>query len=283
MTGIIKRNLLVFFRDRSSVFFSMLAPFIVIGVYVLFLGNAYSDGFGGMDVTFMMDRWIMAGLLGVTIISTTMGAFAIMVADRSKNTLKDFYSSPVSRSKLTGGYVISSFIIGFIMTLITFALAEIFIVARGGEVLGLTAFLKTLGILVLTNLCNTAIIFFVVTLLSSENAFATASSIVGTMVGFLTGIYVPIGSLPDAVQWVIKIFPPSHSVSLLRQVMMEKPLAETLAADTEGKLEGIKEELGIVLKVGSHDIPPMVSILLLVVCGAVFYILSIYSLSRKKK
>lgn len=283
MTGIIKRNLLVFFRDRSSVFFSMLAPFIVIGVYVLFLGNAYSDGFGGMDVTFMMDRWIMAGLLGVTIISTTMGAFAIMVADRSKNTLKDFYSSPVSRSNLTGGYVISSFIIGFIMTLITFALAEIFIVARGGEVLGLTAFLKTLGILVLTNLCNTAIIFFVVTLLSSENAFATASSIVGTMVGFLTGIYVPIGSLPDAVQWVIKIFPPSHSVSLLRQVMMEKPLAETLAADTEGKLEGIKEELGIVLKVGSHDIPPMVSVLLLVVCGAVFYILSIYSLSRKKK
>jgi multidrug/hemolysin transport system permease protein len=283
MTGIIKRNLLVFFRDRSSVFFSMLAPFIVIGVYVLFLGNAYSDGFGGMDVTFMMDRWIMAGLLGVTIISTTMGAFAIMVADRSKNTLKDFYSSPVSRSKLTGGYVISSFIIGFIMTLITFALAEIFIFARGGEVLGLTAFLKTLGILVLTNLCNTAIIFFVVTLLSSENAFATASSIVGTMVGFLTGIYVPIGSLPDAVQWVIKIFPPSHSVSLLRQVMMEKPLAETLAADTEGKLEGIKEELGIVLKVGSHDIPPMVSVLLLVVCGAVFYILSIYSLSRKKK
>jgi multidrug/hemolysin transport system permease protein len=283
MTGIIKRNLLVFFRDRSSVFFSMLAPFIVIGVYVLFLGNAYSDGFGEMDVTFMMDRWIMAGLLGVTIISTTMGAFAIMVADRSKNTLKDFYSSPVSRSKLTGGYVISSFIIGFIMTLITFALAEIFIVSRGGEVLGLTAFLKTLGILVLTNLCNTAIIFFVVTLLSSENAFATASSIVGTMVGFLTGIYVPIGSLPDAVQWVIKIFPPSHSVSLLRQVMMEKPLAETLAADTEGKLEGIKEELGIVLKVGSHDIPPMVSVLLLVVCGAVFYILSIYSLSRKKK
>jgi multidrug/hemolysin transport system permease protein len=283
MTGIIKRNLLVFFRDRSSVFFSMLAPFIVIGVYVLFLGNAYSDGFGGMDVTFMMDRWIMAGLLGVTIISTTMGAFAIMVADRSKNTLKDFYSSPVSRSKLTGGYVISSFIIGFIMTLITFALAEIFIVSRGGEVLGLTAFLKTLGILVLTNLCNTAIIFFVVTLLSSENAFATASSIVGTMVGFLTGIYVPIGSLPDAVQWVIKIFPPSHSVSLLRQVMMEKPLAETLAADTEGKLEGIKEELGIVLKVGSHDIPPIVSVLLLVVCGAVFYILSIYSLSRKKK
>lgn len=283
MTGIIKRNLLVFFRDRSSVFFSMLAPFIVIGVYVLFLGNAYSDGFGGMDVTFMMDRWIMAGLLGVTIISTTMGAFAIMVADRSKNTLKDFYSSPVSRSKLTGGYVISSFIIGFIMTLITFALAEIFIVSRGGEVLGLTAFLKTLVILVLTNLCNTAIIFFVVTLLSSENAFATASSIVGTMVGFLTGIYVPIGSLPAAVQWVIKIFPPSHSVSLLRQVMMEKPLAETLAADTEGKLEGIKEELGIVLKVGSHDIPPMVSVLLLVVCGAVFYILSIYSLSRKKK
>ncbi|MFR1983726.1 MAG: hypothetical protein ACLS4Z_08430 [Christensenellaceae bacterium] len=34
-----KRNLLVFFKDKSSVFFSLFAVFIIIGLYALFLGD----------------------------------------------------------------------------------------------------------------------------------------------------------------------------------------------------------------------------------------------------
>ena len=282
MTGIIKRNLLVFFRDRTSIFFSMLAPFIIIGLYVLFLGNVYSSGYGENSKVFM-DTWIMAGLLAVTSITTTMGAFGIMVSDRSKHLLKDFYSSPVSRSQLTGGYVISSYIIGIILTLITFVLAEVYIVAGGGEILGIIPLLKTLGLLIITNFCNTAILFFMVTLLSSENAFATASSIVSTLLGFITGIYLPVGNLPEAVQWIIKVFPPAHSVSLFRQVMMEKPLAKAFEGDTAGKLVKVKEELGVVLKFGTYEVPPVVSLLIIIGCGAVFFLLSIYTVSRKKK
>jgi multidrug/hemolysin transport system permease protein len=33
------RNLKVFFRDKSSVFFSLLSAIIIIGLYVLFLGD----------------------------------------------------------------------------------------------------------------------------------------------------------------------------------------------------------------------------------------------------
>jgi multidrug/hemolysin transport system permease protein len=39
MINLIKRNLKLFFRDRTSVFFSLLAVFLIIGLYVLFLGN----------------------------------------------------------------------------------------------------------------------------------------------------------------------------------------------------------------------------------------------------
>lgn len=39
MISLIKRNLKLFFRDKTSVFFSLLAVFIIIGLYVLFLGN----------------------------------------------------------------------------------------------------------------------------------------------------------------------------------------------------------------------------------------------------
>ena len=39
MWAMTKRNLKVFFRDRSSVFFSLLAVFIIIALYAVFLGD----------------------------------------------------------------------------------------------------------------------------------------------------------------------------------------------------------------------------------------------------
>ena len=39
MIAFAKRNLKLFFRDKSSVFFSLLSVLIVLGLYVLFLGD----------------------------------------------------------------------------------------------------------------------------------------------------------------------------------------------------------------------------------------------------
>ncbi len=41
MNLFIGRNLKLFFRDKSAVFFSLLAVFIIIGLYRFFLGDAW--------------------------------------------------------------------------------------------------------------------------------------------------------------------------------------------------------------------------------------------------
>ncbi len=283
MIGIARRNLLVFFRDKTAVFFSMLAPFIVIGLYVLFLGDAYVQGFAEINSREFMDNWIMAGLLTVTTVSATMGAFNIMVSDRGKKILKDFYASPVSRSRLTGGYVLSSFLIGLIMTLITFVLAEIYIIANGGEIIAFAALVKVTGILIVATFCNTAIIFLIVSMLSSESAYSTASSIIGTLIGFITGIYLPISNLPSGVQWIVKLFPPSHAAALLRQAMMEKPLNKAFADSTAESLNETKQFLGVVFKFGSYEVTPLVSLLILIACGTLCFLISVRNLSRQKR
>ncbi len=283
MIGLAKRNILVFFRNKSTMFFSMLSPFIVIGLYVLVLRNGLSGGFGEIVPYEFMDNWIMAGLLAITTITATMGAYGIMVEDKSKKIIKDFYSSPIDRRKLVGGYAISSFAIGMILTLITFALAELYIVAGGGGFLSFSEILKALAVVSISGFCNTAIMLFMVSMLSSENAFAVASTIIGTLIGFLTGIYMPIGNLPAAVRWVVKAFPPSHSASLLRQIMMEKPLEAAFKNIPAEELEKTKETLGVVFKVGGNTIPQYVSIALLLVVGAVFFALSVLTISRKSR
>ena len=49
----------------------------------------------------------------------------------------------------------------------------------------------------------------------------------------MTGIYLPVGMLPAAMQTVVKLFPVSHAALLMRRVMMEAPM-ETVFAGVGG-------------------------------------------------
>ena len=61
MIAFTKRNLKVFFRDRPAVFFSLLSSVIMIGLYVLFLGDVYTSDLKNLQKAGeMMDNWIMA-------------------------------------------------------------------------------------------------------------------------------------------------------------------------------------------------------------------------------
>lgn len=62
--------------------------------------------------------------------------------------------------------------------------------------------------------------YLVVELFMSQMAYETAVSIISSVIGFLAGIYIPLGVLPQAIQYVGILFPVTHSASLLRQVMM---------------------------------------------------------------
>lgn len=277
------RNLRIFFRDRAAVFFSLLAVFIIIGLYALFLSDVWTaelEGFTG--VRYMMDSWIMAGLLAVTSVTTTMGAFGVMVEDRSKKIYKDFSVTPVRRGSLAGGYVISAVTIGIIMGVITLILAELYIVSGGGELLDAGAMLKTLGMIVFSTIANTSMVLLIVSFFKSANAYATACTVIGTLIGFLTGIYMSVGNLPEGVQWVVKCFPPSHSALLFRRIMMEAPVSQSFSGAPAEVTDGFMHQMGVVFDFGGTDASPWVSVAVLAVSAAVFYALSVYVMSRKK-
>jgi multidrug/hemolysin transport system permease protein len=228
-----------------------------------------------------MDSWIMAGLLSVTAVTTTMGALGTMVSDRSLKIVKDFKTSPMRDSSLTGGYILSAVLIGIIMSLAALVLAEIYIVASGGELLGGVALLKTLGLIVLSSLAGTSLMLFFTTLFRSQNAYSAAGTIIGTLIGFITGIYLPIGTLPNAVQWVVKCFPISHAAALFRQTMMSAPLEASFAGAPEQTVTEFSELMGVTFTFGSTTASPLASIIILLACSAAFFLLSLFVISRK--
>ena len=284
MINFMKRNLLVFFKDKASVFFSLLSVFIIIGMYALFLGDVWTSGM--QDITGarnIMDCWIVAGLIAVTSVTTTMGAFGTMVEDKSKKIIKDIRSSPMPRVNIAGGYILSAFVIGVIMCVVALVLCQLYLVSEGDSVFTGIQLVKIFGLILLSTFSNTALVLFFVSFFQSNNAFSIASTIIGTVIGFLTGIYIPIGQLPEGVQTVIKVFPPSHSALLLRQVIMEDAIKTGFAGAPASAVSDFKEMLGVTFQVGGKAVEPLTSILILIVSGFFFLGLSMLSLSRKKR
>lgn len=225
--SLVKRNLKIYFRDITTVFFSMLGVIIIIALYALFLGDmmvSYAEevfqGTSSINIRFLMDSWIMAGVVIVATVTSTLGAYGIMVNDNAGNATNDFRVSPMKRSTIVLSYILSAFIIGVIMSILSLVLSELYIVLVGGELMKFVTLLKALGIIIFSVLMNSSIIFFIVTFIRSNNAFGAVSTVFGSMIGFLMGVYIPIGNLPNGLQSFIKLFPLSHPAVLLRNALM---------------------------------------------------------------
>lgn len=284
MISFVSRNLKVFFRDKTAVFFSLLAVLIVLGLYIFFLGDVWVDSFPNIKgVKNIMNCWIIAGLIGVTSVTANMGAFGIMIEDKSKNKIKDFYVSPIKKSKIVGGYIISSFIVGSMMSVVTLIMSQIYLVYSGVDVLNFKELTEVFLIILMTSLSNSAMILFIVSLFSSEKAFSTASTIVGTLIGFITGIYLPISMLPDSVQIIVKLFPTSHGISILRQIFMKKQMDISFADVPTNYINEFKESMGVVYYINDKLVSNTTSVFILIASTIIFFFLAVLILYKKKK
>lgn len=283
MMIIARRNLKLFFRDRNAVFMSFLSVLIILGLYVLFLGDMLRSGLPDAPrISFLMDSWIMAGILGVTTVTSTLGALGVMVDDRARKLLKDITAAPIKRRDIAGGYMLSAFAIGVILSAATLLLGQVYIVMKGGDWLQPAAMLKVVGLILISVLTSSSMLFCMTSLLRSQNAFSTTSTIIGTLIGFLMGIYIPIGSLPEPVQWVIKLFPVSHAGSLIRSVILERPIEQTFAGAPAEAARQFKLDMGVLYEFGGATMTAAGSVTLLLGTTIFFFALSTVLMRIKK-
>ena len=285
---LVGRNIKVFLRDKAAVFFSFLAVLIIIMLYALFLGRTTTDSIqatlGDIEgVRWMVDSWIMAGILVVNSITITLGVFGIMVNDEAEKRLQGFLVAPVKRTQLVMGYLFTAWIISMLLTLVAFVLAEIYIISGGGQLPDAAGLLKIIGLIALNVFSGSSMVFLLVSFVHSSSAFAAVSTVLGTMIGFLTGIYLPIGVLPAAVQGFMKFIPATHGTALMRQALMQAPMDKVFANLPDAAREGFAKEMGVALYTGETVMPPWVMLLALTGAGLVFFGLSVLAMRRKRR
>jgi multidrug/hemolysin transport system permease protein len=288
MTTLIRRNLLNYFYDPSSVFFSFLSVLILVGVYTLFLGtlqvNDVQFSVGEIEgVRFMVNSWLIAGLLTVTSFTVPLTISSNMVSDLEKRIFDDFLVAPIKRSSIVFGYAISAFIIGVMMTTLTFILGQVFLILTGGTALSLASYGLVMGYILLSSAVFSALSFLMISFIKSTASVNAVNTIVGTLLGFLAGIYVPFAAFSDSVANVLKLNPAAQMVVLFRGVLMEPAMDLVFKNAPTGIQENYMRVYGVSLEIFEVSWPSWWTILYMVGFGVIVLGISILRLNAFKR
>ncbi len=281
------RNLRIFFRDRSAVFFSLLSPLILIGLYALFLGNLQVENLTAQlpqasadDVRWFVSTWVFAGITMITTLTTALATLAVFVDDRATGRFNDFAVSPIRRWQLTLGYLASTLIVSVVMAIFTVVVGQVFLAIQGNPLMGLPQLAELLGYILLASAAYAALSSFVVTFVKSSGAFGALSTVVGTMIGFLAGAYIPAGALTVGVINIMNSMPFSHSAMLIRRPYTSGALEKITGGQPEAA-DSIQEFYGITASVGGFEITAGIAIAALIVVTLVFTAFGTWQLSRR--
>ena len=256
------RNLRLFVRDKALVFFSFLSVIIILGLYVLFLGDIQVQNIRSMiqmdipEIDALVYAWMLPGLIAVASITLSLGNMGRLVDDAQGENLNDFLVSPLKRTQLILSYLISSIIITSFISVCMFALTIVIVKLKGGPWLNLEQILQSLGIIVLLIISSALLSLYIASWVKTQNTYGVVNSMVGTFIGFVTGAYMPMGIMPVFVQNMFNILPVSLGASLLRQVYLS-PILDTVFKNAPAEmLSEYRYFQGVDLKVFGRILTP---------------------------
>ena len=241
MLALLKRDFLLYARNRSGVFFSLLGALISFLLYIIFLQKNLTDAWSQLpNNTSLLNSWLMGGTLAVTGITTSFAALTQMVQDRENQVDQDLFLTDLGRWGLELSYLISSFVISFVMQVFMFIIMSLYF----QEIPIMSHLLEISLIMFLSSLLSTLVNALLIYHFQSVDSLGKLATIVGTASGFLVGTYVPMGILPNFAQVLMKCTPATYLASLYRQVLMKEQL-ETTFMGNSSLLEEFQEKLGI--------------------------------------
>ena len=127
LASLVRRDIKIFYRIKGNIFFSLLSVIILVILHFAMFWQMYTDIWAQMmsdipglyierlHLEWIVDSLMLSAIIPLGAISTSLTTLGLMVAYRENNTLSDFLVSPIRRNSLLASYMISSFIVCFIM------------------------------------------------------------------------------------------------------------------------------------------------------------------------
>lgn len=290
------RHLKVYLRDRSAVFFSLLSAFIIIGLMAFFLGDMNVDAIleiagpfatVGAELETLANHlvlsWTFAGILSINAVSVSISVYSGMIRDRVTGKLNSIYTAPVSRLKISLSYIMAAWAAAVLVCVLSLGVMELFGVARGMEPYSPMEHVQIVVMIIGNSFVYAAMMYALAMIAKTEGAWGGFGTVIGTLVGFLGGIYLPIGTLSDGIATMMKCTPIIYGTAAFREVMTKGVLEQTFDGVPEQITKEYQKAMGICLNVGDYTLKMRDEWLILISCGIIFLLVGIGMLKYSRK
>ena len=300
--GLIKRNLLLFFKDWQSILFSLLTSIIVLVLYLLFLKGTFvsamqsaMEQYPGLvsmiaekDIDMFANLLLLTGILGSAMISVPFSCITTLVRDRANKVDYDILATPMKRGQIIFAYFVSAVLSSTLLTGFILAIGLVGISLQGDTHLNGIQLVKAFAVVALGSISASAIFMIVVLFFKTVSACEAFFGILSAASGFVIGAYIPISQFSDGVQTVCNLFPASQITIMLRNILLNG-LLEHINTSLQGVDQGmfvlsLKEYFSFQAKLfhGYLDMNKMLGYILGVILFCIVAQIMIYSGSYKK-
>lgn len=236
-----RRHLLVFFKNKVRLMYTLLVPVIIFAVYILFLrelelstveNTLYRLGIQADEalnkyIRTLVDSWMLSGIAALSTITVSLQTNTVFVEDKQNGVNRDFASSPINRNTLIGSYILFNFLVTLLICVVYLAICFIYLACVNEFFLDFVDFAQIFGILLYATVSSTLMTVFISSFIKTEGTMASLIAVFSTAVGFLIGAYMPLGMLrPAWVQSLCAFIPGTYACSLLRYSFMATPLSQ---------------------------------------------------------
>ena len=276
---LVQRNIDLFLNNKLNILLSFASIPIVIALYAFFLRDFLIDIIGQTVVPQeyvreFTDRFMFAGLLVVINTTTCFGIIQIFVNDVASGIRRDFLAAPITLFSILTGYWISAAIVSTVFTYATILSGEIFFNLFYKSILSLELMLQILLLTLFSSCVNAGILLCLAKKLKSTTTFSTFANLYGTVIGFLSGCYLPYYFYPKWLTPILFWYPPTQITSILRQTYLETLLPILEKEVNEQYLNKLLKDFGIYI---THNeavltISQQYSIILMALAGLLLFL-----------
>ena len=232
--GLTRRNLLLYFKDRQAILFSLLTSMIIFVLYLLFLRRTFADAVSqaaaavpalqGLirqeDLDMFTNMKLLVGVLASAMITIPYSCLMTVIRDRENHVDQDILATPVRRGQIILSYftasALSAILMAFALLTAGLGLLRFF----GALSMGPADILRAYGVTALGCLSSAALFLTVLLFFRTSAASTSFFGILSAVSGFVIGAYIPISQFSDRVQTVCNLFPASHITVLLRNALL---------------------------------------------------------------
>jgi len=203
-------------RSRSRVVISIISPMLYLIIFGVGFGSLLRFGPTG---TTNYINFLAPGILGMTVIFTSMYSAVSIIFDKQFGFLKEILVAPVSRT---------SIVLGKALGVTTQAAVQGFIILGLSYFLGVTIS-GTLGLAAALALILVTMFFVgmgfvefgisIATRLETIEGYQAVANLLVLPIFFLSGAFFPLTWLPDWMQAIITINPLAYGVDAMRYAM----------------------------------------------------------------